>query len=570
MLLVLACVMPAAAMAFGLIFYFYERELTQVQAGAISTARALAAALDQHVIGAQASIATLASSELLHEGNLAGFDKRARAVKINEQAANVVLVDMSGHQLVNTAVPFGRPLPSGASPEIIRAIQNGKSTVTGLFTGPVLHRKIVAVAVPVVRSNRTVYGLSTPIPLDQLRDHLVGQQLPSHWVASVVDATGTVIARTHDHEKFVGVKVRPALFERMQQVREDAIESTTLEGISVFTAFSRSPISNWSVVIGMPRAELEGRLHNSLLLVLAATMLLLAASLSLAWFYAERITRTIRGLRDQALALGRGEKLPPAFVDFREAGQLGLAFQQAAEQLGQANLSLVQRNLDLQQFAFVASHDLRSPLSSVKGYLTLLEKRHAAALDVKGRELIQRATSAVEQMDHLTEDLLSYAQLDSPTRSPSEVDCNEVLASTLTFLHASIARTGAQIDVQALPKLSCDRAQLIQLFQNLLGNALKYCKDRSPKIEVSAQRGRAEWVFLVSDNGIGIDSQHLQRIFEVFKRLHTAHEYPGNGIGLAICQRIVACQGGQIWVCSEPGLGSTFFFSIPDKKDEIT
>ena len=173
-------------------------------------------------------------------------------------------------------------------------------------------------------------------------------------------------------------------------------------------------------------------------------------------------------------------------------------------------------------------------------------------------------------MDQLTEDLLSYARLDSPSRSSSEVDCNEVVASTLAFLHARIAETRAQIDVEALPAVMGDRGQLIQLFQNLLGNALKYCKGRSPDIRVSAQRGTAEWVFRVSDNGIGIESQHLLRIFEVFKRLHTMQEYPGNGIGLAICQRIVARHGGLLWVCSEPGLGSTFYFSIPDAKDDTT
>lgn len=350
------------------------------------------------------------------------------------------------------------------------------------------------------------------------------------------------------------------------QVQASTVESIRLDGTPVLSAFNRSPISNWSVVTGMPRAELAGRLQNSLLLLLAVTVLLLAASLSLAWFYAKRITRTIHGLRDQALALGRGEKSAPARVYFREAVQLGLAFEQSAEQLSQVNVLLVQRNLDLQQFVFVASHDLRSPLRSVKGYLTLLSKRYAGALDIKGYELIQRATSAVEHMDQLTEDLLSYARLDSPAELSSEVDCNQVVANTLTFLRASIDETGAQIDVQALPIVSGDCGQMIQLFQNLLGNALKYCKDRSPKIQLSVQRGTAEWVFLVSDNGIGIESQHLQRIFEIFKRLHTAQEYPGNGIGLAICQRIVALHGGQIWVCSEPGKGSTFFFSIPDEK----
>jgi PAS domain S-box-containing protein len=245
--------------------------------------------------------------------------------------------------------------------------------------------------------------------------------------------------------------------------------------------------------------------------------------------------------------------------------RLAQAVERATEQLHQTNAALVQRNLDLQQFAFVASHDLRTPLRSVKGLLTLLQARHASSLDAKGNDIITRATKAIGQMDELTEDLLSYARLDAPAQAFEPVDCNAVLADTLNFLDASLAQTGAQVTVEALPTLMGERGQLVQLFQNLLGNALKYCQGRTPLVQVSARRGTAEWVFQVADNGIGIAPQHLARIFEVFKRLHTAKEYSGNGIGLAICERIVVRHGGRIWVQSEPGQGSTFFFSIPDK-----
>jgi len=248
--------------------------------------------------------------------------------------------------------------------------------------------------------------------------------------------------------------------------------------------------------------------------------------------------------------------------------RLTQAFELATEQLRQTNAALVQRNLDLQQFAFVASHDLRTPLRSVKGFLTLFQARHASGLNAKGLDLIARATAALGQMDGLTEDLLTYARLDSPAQALKLVDCNEVLAHTLNFLDASITETGAQVTLEALPPVTGERGQLVQLFQNLLGNALKYCQGRAPILHVSARRGVDEWIFEVADNGIGIAPQHLVRIFEVFKRLHTAQEYPGNGIGLAICERIVLRHGGRLWAHSEPGQGSTFFFSIPDMKGE--
>jgi PAS domain S-box-containing protein len=245
--------------------------------------------------------------------------------------------------------------------------------------------------------------------------------------------------------------------------------------------------------------------------------------------------------------------------------RLAQAVERATEKLRKTNEALVQRNLDLQQFSFIASHDLRTPLRSVKGYLTLLQARYASGLNAKGQELIGRATAALGQMDGLTEDLLSYVRLDSPAQPLEPVDCNEVLRDTLNFLDASMTETGTQVTVETLPTVMGERGQLVQLFQNLLSNAIKYCRRDAPRIRVSAQRGASEWIFEVADNGIGIEPQHLTRIFEVFKRLHTAQEYPGTGIGLAICQRIAVRHGGRIWVTSEPGRGSSFFFSIPDK-----
>ena len=245
--------------------------------------------------------------------------------------------------------------------------------------------------------------------------------------------------------------------------------------------------------------------------------------------------------------------------------RLAQAVEQAVEELRQTNSALVRRNLDLQQFAFVASHDLRSPLRSVKGYLTLLQARHAASLDAKGVDLIARATSALGQMDRLTQDLLSYARLDAPALALEPVDCNELLAHVLGLMQASMAETGAEVTAAPLPTVAAERGQLVQLLQNLLGNAFKYCQGRAPRVQVSARRGAAEWLFEVADNGIGIEPQHLGRIFEIFKRLHTAEEYPGTGMGLAICERIVTRHGGRLGVRSVPGCGSTFFFSIPDK-----
>ena len=148
------------------------------------------------------------------------------------------------------------------------------------------------------------------------------------------------------------------------------------------------------------------------------------------------------------------------------------------------------------------------------------------------------------------------------------MDTREVVDDVLQLLHAAIEDSGAEVSVGDMPSILCDRTQLVQLFLNLLGNSIKYCRDHAPVVQVSACRGEREWVFSVTDNGIGIDARHHEKVFEVFKRLHTQQEYPGTGIGLAVCRRVVEHHGGRIWVESAPGLGSTFSFTIPDSSAE--
>jgi len=227
--------------------------------------------------------------------------------------------------------------------------------------------------------------------------------------------------------------------------------------------------------------------------------------------------------------------------------------------------ALVQSNMDLQQFAFAASHDMRSPLRSISGFLRLLETRHTAALEPAATELINRCVAAVNQLDRLTEDLLCFARIDAASDAATDVDCNTALADSLHLLAHSVTQAHAQIHVGILPVVSANRLHLVRLFQNLLDNGIKYCKDRRPEIRIEAARRDAGWVFSLADNGIGIDKRYHQQIFETFKRLHTQQEYPGTGIGLAVCRRIVERLGGAIWVDSDPGQGSTFHFTVPDR-----
>lgn len=230
--------------------------------------------------------------------------------------------------------------------------------------------------------------------------------------------------------------------------------------------------------------------------------------------------------------------------------------------------ALERSNLDLQQFAYVASHDLKTPLRSIGGFVQILERNYGPKLDEKALGLIHRTAAAVKRLEQLTEDLLSYARLNSEVRPLVPVDLADVAEEVIHLLNAAIVESRAQVSAGALPEINGDRTQLVQLLLNLIGNGIKYRRDRTPLVHVSAKRGDREWVFSVADNGIGIDSKHHEKVFEVFKRLHTQVEYSGTGIGLSVCRRVVERHGGKIWITSALGEGSTFSFTIPDTSPE--
>jgi PAS domain S-box-containing protein len=229
--------------------------------------------------------------------------------------------------------------------------------------------------------------------------------------------------------------------------------------------------------------------------------------------------------------------------------------------------ALTRSNDQLQQFAYVASHDLQEPLRMVSSYLQLLERRYASKLDDDAREFIAFAVDGAKRMQALIQDLLAYSRIGTKEDVWSRVDLNDTVARVAKDLELAIRENGARLDVDRLPIITAEPTQMGQLFLNLIGNALKFQRsDTPPVIRVKAQREGDGWLFSVSDNGIGIDPQYSERIFQIFQRLHTRQEYPGTGIGLAICKRIVERHSGEIRVRSSPGEGATFSFTIPDRR----
>ena len=225
---------------------------------------------------------------------------------------------------------------------------------------------------------------------------------------------------------------------------------------------------------------------------------------------------------------------------------------------------LRQANADLEQFAYSASHDLQEPLRGIRIYSELLTSRYSAKLDGQALEFLQYLGQNALRMEMLVHDLLTYTQIGKLESPYGDADANQALADTLANLKASIDETGAQITCSWLPVIRMHDAHIRQLFQNLIGNAIKYrSPERTPAVHVDAKRNGSSWVFSVADNGIGIEPQYKERIFGLFKRLHSEDQYPGTGIGLALCQRIIERYNGRIWVESQYGQGSKFMFTVP-------
>jgi signal transduction histidine kinase len=267
--------------------------------------------------------------------------------------------------------------------------------------------------------------------------------------------------------------------------------------------------------------------------------------------------------REKALQKGTLELKEQIAARIQAEEQLKALNEELEQRVVSRTQELLRSNQELEQFAYVASHDLQEPLRMVASYMQLLESRYQGHLDADADKFISFAVDGAKRMQALLQGLLAYSRVGSQGKTFQAASCEDLLQSVTADLHLVIKETGAEITHAPLPTVYADPVQLAQLFQNLLANALKFRADKPPRIHLGAELCHGIWTFSVKDNGIGINPQFFERIFIIFQRLHSRAEYPGTGIGLALCRKIVERHGGNIWVESEPGHGSTFFFTIP-------
>lgn len=693
--LVAACLIPAIVMAAVLLYDDYQRSRARLVSESLDAARALMLAVDAEFLGAERTLRALSTSPSISHRDFAAFHAQGAGLLTDSNINNIVLIEPGGQQLVNTATPFGSPLPKAPGlSQFESVLASGRANTSNLFIGPVLNRPVVRVVVPVrngAEFTHYLMGVMLPAYFQKL---LLARRFGADRIAVIADASGTVVARTHEIDRFIGKKVAPGLLQRLNNENENTFELVSLEGIPVLTVFVRSATTRWTVAIGTPVESLTAEMRRSFWLLSGLAALLMMSALGIAWVMGGRIARSIQALSSPALALalGGGKAVALPELAIREANEVGKAIVKASVLLAEADVALrgsearmrgivesakdailtvdgdqrivlynlaaekmfgwpaaqmlgerldklmparfraghashIQRfsetgissrsmgdgtviygqrasgeefpveasisqletaegklfsvvlrdvttrvrdhaalersNLDLQQFAFVASHDLKTPLRSIGGFMQLLQKNHGPNLDEKALILIGRSLEATQRLEQLTDDLLSYARVNSEPRPHEPVDCQVVVNDVVQLLDAAIRDSGASVTAGALPSVTGDRTQLVQLLMNLVGNGIKYCRRHAPVVHISAEKRDQEWIFSVADNGIGIDARHHGKIFEVFKRLHSQKEYPGTGIGLAVCRRVIERHHGRIWLESIPGEGTTFYFSIP-------
>ncbi len=306
--------------------------------------------------------------------------------------------------------------------------------------------------------------------------------------------------------------------------------------------------------------------------LLMAAIMLVIGTFAVAML-AGRLARPLRALNHATTRIAAGEReirVDAAARRKDEVGDLARSIRSMAAEIAAREddihartEELAQSNKELAQFAYVASHDLQEPLRMVDSYLGLLEHRYGDRLDGDAHEFIGYAVDGARRMKLLINDLLAYSRVSNRPLDLSVVDTGAVVATVLEMLAQPIAESGAEIDLAPLPEVAADHVQIERLFVNLIENALKYRGAGTPLIRVAAERRNDAWEFSVADNGIGVAPEYRERVFEIFKRLHGREKYPGSGIGLAACHRIVERHGGRIWVEETPGGGATFRFTLP-------
>lgn len=551
------------AVAVGVVFYTTAtlRAVLVEERGAdlARTAARVADRLDRVLFDRFGDIQLFANDRVLLESNPAA--KRQRLLQYKQmywQYSWIGVTDATGRVVASTD---GEVRPEtggsakgsgeGARPDWFQRVrQTGRVHLDSARPSPESEGVMaVGFSAPISGPQGEFRGVVTSqVPLESLRTILEQEAKLQHgeeahdWL--VLDRQGAIIIEK-DHpmglasnlpmmdlssfRRAAGTRGESGFVEELHQ----RLQIPVVTGYATAANYSKFPGFDWTVLVRLDRDRAYAPIDQRVWAIVSVGLLLVVP---LAGF---GIWASWRLIREQRVLVASQQALKDSVAE------------------------LSRSNSDLQQFAYVASHDLQEPLRMVASYVQLLARRYRGKLDSDADEFIAYAVDGAKRMQDLINDLLAYSRVTSQGQVFEPVDCNGVLVEVLNNVRVAVEESRAVVTHDPLPAVMADERQLGQLFQNLIANAIKFHDAEPPNVHLSAEPRSGEWLFSVRDHGIGMDAQYAERIFVIFQRLHDREEYPGTGIGLAICKKIVERHGGHIWVVSEPGQGATFYFTLP-------
>jgi signal transduction histidine kinase/ActR/RegA family two-component response regulator len=603
-----ATALPLVALASFAVLRTVDDQRTRIQQEVIGRVENLLAGVDRQISAIQAELQVLATSPSLQTGDLRAFDEQMRAA-LTIRGTSVVLHDTHGQQLLSTNRPFGEPLPRATNTEMHdRIVATGKPQISDLIMGAVLRRPIMVVGVPVFRDGQVVYVLAMGLGPEILSSLLEEQSLSPDWTAGILDRKGTIAARNRELDRFLGKPVSPMLLEAMREPAENWVPNVTSDGIPVYSTFRRSPITGWTVAIGLPREFVDAPIRRARLLAFGGGAAVLGLSLVMGWWMARAIRRPVKALTSATKALGRGEPVNPLNGGVRELDEVGNELHNAAASLArnreqlettvagrtrelaaanerlraeidareQAQSALLQSQKmeAMGQLTGGVAHDFNNLLTAISGSLALLEARIS---DERSLRLLHTAQRGASQGAKLTESLLAFAR--KQRLNPIPADLNSIIVEMTEMLRRSI---GPAVEIRhvlasELWRVLVDTSQIETALLNVTLNArdampgggmvlIETANLNASSEELPEEVARQDCVLVsVRDTGTGMSAEVLERAFEPF--FTTKEVGKGTGLGLSMVFGVVRQSGGTVRIRSHLREGTTVQIYLPRASD---